>query len=85
MIIGTRYSEYYLEYYLLFGILLEYYKKCYSFNPADILLLGWLHLYWPHMAARLSTTLLPCGRAHMVETVSHILHSLYYPITTVLH
>ena len=33
MIIGTRYSEYYLEYYLLFGILLEYYKKCYSFNP----------------------------------------------------
>ena len=51
----------------------------------DILLLGWLLLYWPHMAARLSTTLLPCGRAHMVETVSHILHSLYYPITTALH
>ena len=36
MIIETRYSEYYLEYYLLFGILLEYYKKCYSFNPVLI-------------------------------------------------
>ena len=27
------YSEYYSIYYLLFGILLEYYEKCYSLNP----------------------------------------------------
>ena len=25
------------------------------------------------------------ARAHMGETVSHILHSLHYPITTALH
>ena len=64
----------------------------------DILLLGGLYMYCSYTEVSHNSTLHPCGRAHMLETVSHILqrchmtlqlvhmfHSLYYLITTALH